>query len=242
LADISSLAAYIANSINTPLLASDPCYMQVIDDLPTIVGQTCKELEYTVLSLPPEYEALLILLAKKEVYWRLATSVAADLDLETEFTKIIKTKRFDHYFKLITLAQTEIDKLQQPVKIREVTVRSRDYTMRNHQLAQQQVNIGVTVSGITSSTANLDWLPFDLSLGTFGYYKLLVSTSPIYDPYNDPVLTENDPSVVLNIQLTDMRRLQYRVTGLTTNKLYYVTFVYCGYNINTYSTANFTTL
>lgn len=241
MADINTLTAYVSRSVYTPLLSSDPAYTQVQTDIPVIINQVILELGYTVASIHNDLQGLLVAMVKKEIYWRLATSTAADLDLETEFTKIIKTKRFDHYFKLISLAQVDIDKYQQPIQVADVTLRSRDFTNRNHELAYTQVNIGITPSAITTTSVNLDWFPFDITLGSFGYYNILVSTAQIYDSYANPVLTPNDPSVIDNIMLIDMRRTQYRIINLKPNTLYYVTIVYHGYNINTYAFAQFTT-
>ena len=211
-------------------------------DIPVIINQIILELGYTLANLPDNLQGLLVAMVRKEIYWRLATSQAANVDLETEFTKVIKTKRFDHYFKLISLTQTEIDKYQQPIQVTDVTIRGRDFSNRNHELAKLQTVIGITPSGVTSTTVNLDWLPFDLSIGSFGYYQLLISTAHIYDPYNSPVLTPNDPSVVDNLMFSDMRRIQYRISNLKPNTLYYVTLVYHGYNVDTYTFSTFTTL
>lgn len=226
MAILADLSTFLKSSIYTPLMEADPSYIAIIADVDNIFKQVVKEMEYpTVESVPPKDEGYLILLAKKEVYWRLAMATAPNYDLETEFTKLVKSKRFDHYFKLVAQIQLEIDKSFPSISVADVTLRSREGSARNYNLAKA-ISTGVTLSGITQNSVNLDWIAYDVAKGTFVLYDVLISTVPIYDEYADPVVDYGKAEQ--RITLTDVKRTKYRVLNLTPNTTYYLTLVYRG--------------
>lgn len=240
MAVLSELSSYLVNSIYTPLLQADPCYVSIIEQAPNILTQLAKDTGYSVASIPESQEGYLILLAKEEIYWRLATAQAPNYDLETEFTKIIKSKRFDHYFKLISLLKQKIDEYQVSVQVSDVVLNSREGSARNYALAVNQDLVQVTPSGITSTSVNLDWIPYDVNLGMFSCYDILVGRNILYDPYSDPVI--NFGQEERRIMLTDIKRVKYRVNDLVPNSLYNVVIIYKSASKHEYAIAQFTTL
>ena len=224
MAILADLSTFLKSSIYTPLMEADPSYIAIIADVDNIFKQVVKEMEFpTIESVPPKDEGMLILLVKKEVYWRLAMATAPNYDLETEFTKLVKSKRFDHYFKLVAQIQLEIDKTSVYISVGDITLRSREGSSRNYSLARE-ISTGITCSGMTQNTVNLDWIAYDVSKGTFVLYDILISKEPIYDEYADTVVDYGKAEQ--RITITDVKRVKYRVINLTPNTLYYVTIVY----------------
>lgn len=239
MAELTQLSESLKKSINTPILQLDPAFMAIVADVDNIILQQLNQFSCSLADLPVHEEGHLLLLAKKEVYWRLATATAPNFDLETEFTKLVKSKRFDHYFKLIGLIQIEIDKYPSTITFAEVTMRSREGTARNYALAKA-ISTGVTISGITSNSVNLDWVAFDTAKGTLSYYDVLISTIPIYDPYADSVLEV--AKAEKRISITDVKRTKYRITNIAPSTHYFVTIVYRALSGIYYATAEFDTL
>jgi len=240
LAILADLSTFLKSSIYTPQMEADPSYIAIIADVDNIFKQVVKEMEYSAVEdVPSKDEGFLILLAKKEVYWRLAMATAPNYDLETEFTKLVKSKRFDHYFKLVAQIQLEIDKALPSISVADVTLRSREGSMRNYNLAKS-ITTGITVSGITQNSVNLDWIAYDIAKGTFVLYDVLISKVPIYDEYSDPIVDYGKAEQ--RITLTDVKRTKYRVINLTANTTYYLTLVYRALSGVYYTSEDFTTL
>ena len=240
MANITELTLVLTKSINTPLMQADPAHIAIVADIENIITQQVKQMEYrTVEEVPYQEEGLLILLAKKEVYWRLATATAPNYDLETEFTKLVKSKRFDHYFKLIGAIQIDIDKTPSSIKVADVTMRSREGSIRNYILSKP-INTGVSSSSITNSSVNLDWIAFDATKGAFLSYDVLISSLPLYDEYSHPVVDYRKAEQ--RITISDIKRVKYRVTNLEANTKYYVVIEYKSVSGNFYASLEFTTL
>jgi hypothetical protein len=228
MAVLNDLQSYLEKSIDTPLLQADPAYIAVKADIPNILTQIIREAGYSVAELPIEEERLVLLLARKELYFRLATTQAPHYDAETEFGKVLKGKRFDHYIKLVEFALKDIEELRQSgqlanVKVANVVLRSRDGSARNYELSLSQTNVSVTASNPTASTFDLDWTMFNTSKGSFYCYDVLIGTTPMYDPYEIESIMYKD--AVQNMRFFDIHRTQLRIKNLTSNTKYYVALV-----------------
>lgn len=240
MADLVQISTYLRASINTPLMQADPCYIFIASDVENIVNQVVKELGYnSVIEVPVEEENFLILLAKKELYWRFATAIAPSYDLETEFTKLVKSKRFDHYFKLLSAIISEIDKSPSSIKVADVTLRSREGSARNYVLSQS-IETGATLSNITQTSVCIDWIGFNSSKGTLVYYDILLGTEEMYDEYSDLVVDYSKAQKRINI--IDAKRTKYRITDLTPNTKYYIVIVYKALSGIYFAQSSFTTL
>ena len=233
MADLNSLKTYLEQSINTPLLEADPAYQVIKADIPNILLQIIRETGYSVAELPPEEERLVLLLAKKELYFRLAVTQAPYYDAEVEFGKVLKGRRFDHYIKLVEFVIKEIEELRQSgqlanVKVANIVLRSRDGSIRNYELASPQTNISVSVSNITSTSFDIDWTKFDVSKGSFHCYDILVGTVSMYDPYELDSIKYND--AIQTFRIFDIHRTKLRIKNLDSNTKYYIAVIYKGTN------------
>jgi hypothetical protein len=246
MADINSLKDYLENSISSPLLNADPVYIDLqTGGIETILNQVVKSRGYTISNLPSIEEDYVILLAKKEIYLRLATTMAPEYNLEQEFTKILKSQRFDHYMKLLTFIQKDIDNLVESgifstVQYSDVVIDGRNGFSRNYSLATSQ-EVQLDLSAITATSVNLDWNIFDTTVARFYSYDIFYSEYPIYDPYSSPAFVENARLIYTTI--SDIKRVKYRLTDLNPGTIYYIVLVFNSTNGNQdiYSTT-FTTL
>lgn len=232
--DVTALTSILEKSINTPLLVADPAYIAVKADLASIVSFYANR--YT-------NEELILLYSRKEVYLRLATAVAPSYDLEAQFTKLTKSVRFDHYFKLVNMVQAEItanSELFTEVQHGDVVMASRDGGARNYSFDALQ-NAVLTVGGITSSTVDLDWTCFDTSSSNFSHYDIYIAKAEIYDPYEEVELKLN--LVEKSYQVVDLFKNKLRVKDLSSATKYYVVVVYYAKSgRKTYLSSSFTTL
>lgn len=232
MANIAELIEYLESSMYTPLLEADPAYLKIKADLGSIINHEIRKRGYILTELPSQDEGAVILYAKKEVYMRLAVSTAPNYDMEAEFTKLLKSKRFDHYIDLVEAVQKDIEELRkagqmESVRVADVTLSRKDGTYRNYALAQPQTLINVSATNITQNTADLDWTLFDLSKSGFLSYDIIASSQPVYDPYEMPPVNYSAEQV---IKVTDVQRTKFRLKTLTPNTHYYVAVVYCASN------------
>jgi hypothetical protein len=226
MADIVTLKGYLEKSISSPLLEADPSYILIKAELENILKQVVKDVGTTIEFLPSEDEGYILLLARKEIYWRLATSVAPEYDVETQFTKILKSSRFDHYTKLIERVQKEIERNEGNytfVQYADVIIDGRDGSLRNYNLSVPQL-INLKTSNITQTSVDLDWNSFDSTASRFGRYEILIGKEKFYDPYEDPAF--NKGLAEQQIVITDIKRLKLRIKGLDSNAHYFVVIIY----------------
>ena len=233
--NIIVLTQMLTKSIYTPLLSSDPAYTAIVDDLENIV---------TYFSEQYSEDEAILLYSKKEVYFRLATAVAPNYDLEAQFTKLTKSVRFDHYFKLIQLVQLEIDTstscMSSKIQIGEIKIAGRNGSERNYELDTSQAG-SITLSNITASTVEMNWDVFDNSDSRFSSYEIHISKSPMYDPYENDEL--NFSQEVKGYKIFDIFKNKLRIRNLDTQTDYYILLMYVARSgRKTISVSNFTTI
>lgn len=245
MANQATLEQYLIDSVllDSPVISADPTFYQIKSGLNLVIEQAVKVTGYTVSTLPSELEEYILLLAKKEIYFRLATLTAPEFSMETEFTKLLKGDRWNHYYKLLELTIKELKRLDDEgilstISVGDVVITGRNGYYRNYRLANAFTG-SLTITNITDSSAELTWTKFDAS--DFAGYDILVGTSAIYDEFLDqPITQENVQSW---IKVTDVHRIKYRLTNLSANVLYYVVFKYLHLNgYVDYVTTQFTTL
>ena len=235
MADLATLTKYLQDSITTPMLQSDPVYLALIttpqggkSGITSIVEQTIRFRGYTVATLPQEEEEYVVLLAKKEVYMRLATTVAPEYDVETQYTKMLRATRFEHYIALVNSVQKDITALTESgqfnyLQYADVMLSKHDGTVRNYNLSLAQT-VTLTASQITSNSVALDWTMYDVTIGRFAGYEIYVSTQSMYDAYEVEPFTLDVAEQ--SFMLTDIKRTKLRVSGLQSATKYYILIMY----------------
>lgn len=245
MANQAQLEQYLIDStlLDSPVIASDPTFSQIKSGLNLVIEQAVKTTGYTVQTLPTELEEYVILNAKKEIYFRLASLTAPEYSMETEFSKLLKGDRWNHYYKLIELTVKELKRLDDEgilstITTGDVVITGRNGTYRNYRLATPFAGT-VSLSNITTSSVELSW---EALLGSdFSGYSILMGTSQIYDEFvHSYIIPEN---VLDQTLITDVHRTKYRISDLTQNTLYYLLFIYNHSNgYKEYTPLSFTTL
>jgi hypothetical protein len=168
---------------------------------------------------------LVMLSAKREVYYALATSSAPLVSLSTDNTSISRNQRFEHYMRLITQLEVEYknylenggDSPKNELTSYDVIIPSRSQYRRNYEKSSD-LTIYLVVSGITSNSVNLSWVPDRCTLEK---YTIFYSTSEIYDDF--AIKKEEKISSLSThfVDITDPHQTKCRVTGLLPDTTYY---------------------
>lgn len=225
-----STVDYLRKSLllKDPTIETDEAYKFTDEDLWEIIQLVIPNHNpsYTVDNYPDNETYFAILLAKKEIYYRLATSSAPFYPLEAEGASLRKDYRFKHYMTLIRRVEIEYeqmwDKFERniPIKIGDIIIKSKHFTERNYNLADKP-QIELTVDNIRDTSIDISWTKFDASKGMFSRYVVFVSTSPIYDEYEDEISSEANKIALI----TDIHRTKFRIKDLNPNSTYHIAVV-----------------
>lgn len=222
---------YLRSSLRlqAPEVETDPAYQFTDDELLMIlqVVTPTHNPQMTIETLPFDQFNFVVLLAKKEVYYRLATSTAPFYPLSAEGASLEKNVRFDHYMALIKVILDEYNALTGKdggdnatvdgiLETYETTVFGKPYAQRMYELSTAP-EVTLTISGITPKTVNVEWGKF--SGRRFASYTLYVHTYPIVDEYADrPIRADLSPVAFYN----DIHKTRTRVTDLQPDTEYFV--------------------
>lgn len=227
---------YLRSSLRLqdPAVETDPAYQFTDDDLYGIleVVTPAYNASQTIDTLPSAEFYFVVLLAKKEVYYRLATSTAPFYPLSAEGAKLEKNVRFDHYLALIKAIMEEYEALTGTdssdggndllvdgvVQTYNQTLYGKPYLKRYAELSENPI-IELELSGITETSVNLDWTKYFSNHGAdFHRYAIFYGTSPVYDEY---AVNPIDPKLSPNYVVEDVRRTKLRIDGLTPDTEYF---------------------
>lgn len=228
MANQAQLGQYLLDSLllDSPVISADPTFYQIKSGIGLVIEQSVKVTGYSVSTLPIELEEYVILLCKKEIYFRLATLTAPEYNMETEFSKLLKGDRWEHYYKLLEITIKELKRLDDDgilstITTGEVIISGRNSSFRNYRLAQEFEG-SLTLSNITSNSVEMTWDEFNRS--DFSGYEILIGTESFYDEYADVTIDMSKVKTIISV--TDVHRVKYRVTGLLANQIYYVLLRY----------------
>lgn len=215
-------------------VVSDPAYKLTDDELYSILTVVTYQHNpsYTIETIPEKELHFAILLARREVYYRLASASAPLYPLEAEGASLRKDYRFTHYHKLIQLV-TDQYHLQWEhfnnnvnfgqVTVHEVTIESKHFTERNYRLADVP-QFEFTVPKVTDTWAGLDWTK--PSNGLFSHYEVYICDTEILDEYSE----ELNPTATKLIDIRDIHKTKYKVIDLTPNTTYYLAVICYDHN------------
>lgn len=226
---LDNLTAFLDRSIYSPLLVADPCYIRIKNDYGDILQFIADTKDINVATATGEEQEYLVLLAKKEVYLRLAVSVAPEFNVEAEFTKLLKSDRFNHYMGLIAQVDRDTatsDVAMHIVKLGQALIDVRNGTKRNYELSTAQSISAEFV--VAADHLDVSFNAFDTSKGVFGAYEILIGTESFYDEFEDSPVDYS--KVFYSITLTDIFKTKNRIKNLTSATPYYVLIVFKGRN------------
>ena len=175
--------------------------------------------------LPQEDVYPLVLLAKKELYYTLASKDAPLYDLTADNNNQIKrSQRFKHYMELIAAVDKEYNQYNEDggagtrntLTSYDVLISDRYATRRNYEKGLVPA-LSLCVAGVTENTIELCW---SVQLSRFENYKVYISTEQIYDEFSlgEPL----SPQAKLVATILDVHHNKCRIEGLTPNTVYHI--------------------
>ena len=207
---------------------ADSVYLSMTDeDLMLYVNVALSRNFPEVMSLnylPNELVYPVVLIAKKELYFSLATKDAPLFDIGADNNNYLKrSQRFDHYMKMVAQIDDEYEKYMEnggaganTLTSFDVLLPDRSNTKRNYEKGAIPALL-VNVDSVTSSTAEIQW---SAKMSKFFSYKVYVSNKPIVDIYNPSNPISSEAKLLTTIK--DAKHTALRIKGLQPDTLYYV--------------------
>lgn len=231
---------------------TDPSYLSMTDDdieLFIKLGVSRAYPNITDLEdLPDGAEYPVVLLAKIELYTKLAVLQAYDVDLGADNNNYIKQdQRFTHYMKLVSETREQYDDYldnegQGEVNSYNVLLSNRHYTHRNY---ENQVTPKVKVKIDQVTTDSVDFSYSVTNTSHFGRFKVYLSTLPVIDVFKDGATYDRKLSDEARLvkSTANIRDTHHRLQGLEPATEYYIAVVAVERNqVFGYSEVSFTTL
>lgn len=234
---------------------TDPAYLTMTDDdiaLFIKLGVSRAYPSVTDLAdLPNGSEYPIILLAKIELYTKLAVIKADKVDMGVDNNNYIKqSQRFSHYMKLVTSAQEQYESWLdnegvnggQGVTSYDVLLSSRHYTQRNFEKQVTPI-VSLKIDQVTSDSVDFHWGVTNTS--HFGRFKVYISKKPIIDMFREGVTYDKkvDGEAKLLVSTQNIRNTYHRVSNLESGVMYYIAVVSIERNqVFGYSEMSFNTL
>ena len=220
--DLLEKSLLLAAGLNT--METDPAYVFSADDLWDIITEVLPthNSAYTVQTIPDAEVYFVLLLAKKEVYYRLATASAPFYPLTAEGASLRKDYRFDHYMALIKQVETSYAtswdtylRSGSAIEVREALLRKNHFTAKNYNLGPTPT-VQIVESEAATTSIGVAWTK--ATTGFFKEYVARIDTAPVYDRFD----REFKETVLQEKVLEDIHLNSCRFTDLTANTTYYV--------------------
>lgn len=181
-------------------------------------------------TLPPENVYPLTLLARKDLYYTLATIDAPLFDIGADNNNYLKrSQRFDHYMKLIAQADKEYqDYLENggaggnTVSSYNVLLPSRYNTRYNYERGSIPAPV-LYIQSVGEDYVEISW---SVKMSRFYMYRVYVSESEIIDPYvigSSSCHVMSDAKLIATIK--DIHQNKCRIEGLSPGTEYHIAVV-----------------
>lgn len=233
----------------------DPAYLTMTDDdieLFIKLGVSRAYPNITDLSeLPSGADYPIILLAKIELYLKLAVLKADKIDMGADNNNYLKQdQRFQHYMKLVGEAREQYESWLdnegvnggQGVCSYDVLLNNRHYTQRNFE-KQVTPKVSLKIDQVTSDSVDFHWGVSNTS--HFGRFKVYISNKPIIDMFKEGATYDKkvDSDAKLVVSTLNIRNTFHRIGNLSANTLYYIAVISIERNqVFGYSETSFNTL
>ena len=175
--------------------------------------------------IPQEDIYPVVLLAKKELYFTLASMDAPLYDLNADNNNQIKrSQRFEHYMKLIAAVDEEYNQYNEDggagtrntLTSYDVLISDRYATRRNYEKGFVPT-LSLRVTGVTDNTIELVW---NVQLSRFEKYEVYISEEQIYDEYS--IGNQISPEAKLVAKILNVHQNKCRIEGLIPNTVYHI--------------------
>lgn len=211
---------------------TDPVYNEMTDEDILLFIKMAVSRDYPDIDdlndLPNGCEYGVILLAKIELYMKLAVAVADQFDIGADNNNYLKrSQRFEHYKALAEEARAEYEDYSDDsvstggVQTYDVLLNSRHYTRRNYNFGIKP-RVSLKVSQITNNSIEFAWSVSKSDY--FGAYKVFIGEEPIIDQFKDGANLENKITEKAKLikSTYDIRDCFHRIEGLKPNTSYYL--------------------
>lgn len=255
---VDEMISTLRSSVNVQIkvdddtTVTDSAYLAMTDDdikLFIKLGVSRAYPDVTSLeNLPEGSEYPIILLAKIELYLKLAVLQANKVDMGADNNNYLKQdQRFKHYMALVEEARQEYESWldnegQGEVQSYDVLLSNRHYTHRNFE-KQVTPKVSLQIDQVTGDSVHFSWNVTNTS--HFGRFKVYISKSPIVDMYKEGVTYAskvNDEAKLL-LSTQNIRNTYHKVENLESETTYYVAVISIERNqVFGYSEKSFTTI
>lgn len=175
--------------------------------------------------IPHEDIYPVVLLAKKELYFTLASVDAPLIDLIADNNNQIKRgQRFEHYMKLIAAVDEEYNQYNEDggsgtrntLTSYDVLISDRYATRRNYEKGFVPT-LSLHIADVTDTTIELSW---SVKLSHFEKYEVYISEEQIYDEYSISNTVSSEAKLVAKI--LNVHQNKCRIEGLIPNTVYHI--------------------
>ena len=175
--------------------------------------------------IPQEDIYPIVLLAKKELYFTLASIDAPLIDLIADNNNQLKrSQRFEHYMKLIAIVDEEYNQYNEDggagtrntLTSYDVLISDRYATRRNYEKGFVPT-LSLRVMNVSDTSIELSW---SVQLSRFEKYEVYISEEQILDEYNihEPVSSK----AKLVAKILNVHQNKCRIEGLLPNTIYHM--------------------
>lgn len=255
---VEDLVSILRSSVNVQDPDSgviDPAYLQMTDnDIELFIKLGVSRAYPNVLNLeelPSGSEYPIILLAKIELYLKLAVLKADKVDMGADNNNYLKqSQRFKHYKELAQEAREEYESWLDNEGVNgglgvtsyDVLLSNRHHTRRNFE-KQVVPKVFLNIDSVESDTVSFSWGVSNTS--HFGRFKVYVSKKPVVDIYKEGSTYDKkvDSEATLVVSTSDIRNVFHRVINLEAETTYYIAVISIERNqVFGYEEKSFTTL
>lgn len=255
---VNDLIELLRSSVNVQseeTEVQDPAYLTMTDDdieLFIKLGVSRAYSDVTDLTdLPSGSEYPIVLLAKIELYTKLAVLKADKIDIGADNNNYLKQdQRFKHYMALVEEAREEYKSWLNNegvnggagVSSYDVFLSNRHYTQRNFE-KQVTPKVSLKIDQVTNNGVYFHWGVTNSS--HFGRFKVYISTKKIINMFKDGATYDkkvnSEAKLVVNTQ--NIRNTYHCVENLEPNTTYYIAVLSIERNqVFGYSEVSFDTL
>lgn len=230
----------------------DPAYLSMTDDdIELFIKLGVSRAYPKVVSLedlPSGSEYPVVLLAKIELYLKLAVLKADKVDMGADNNNYLKQdQRFQHYMKLVAEAREQYESWlenegQGEVNSYDVLLSNRHFSTRNYE-KQITPKVSLKIDFVTSDSVKFQWGVTNTS--HFGRFKVYISKKPIIDMYKDGATYDKklDEEAKLLVSTMNIRNTFHNVGGLESDTTYFLAVISIEKNqVFGYAEKSFTTL
>lgn len=215
---------------------TDPVYLSMTDaDVLLLIQVACCR-DYPAYagmsSIPDDSVYPVMLLAKKELYFKLATDSAPLYPIKSGSDELQKNIRFDHYIALVKETDKEYQEWTDSSVVLgstygtgsvTVTLANKYYSSTNYN-TQPLPQVMVSVDSVTSSEADISWSVRKVEC--FYNYLVYLSNAQIIDVYNEDEKSYRQfkiaDSAQKKMEILNIRDSHARLSGLSSNTGYNV--------------------